>query len=157
MKGEQNTNREYDMLASVTKETKQLLQDMKKNQEHVLKNIDVGFKRLHEEMVNEFYKNFDHQSFMNMVDRKFQQLSDLFNTCIDSQPGKIFKDDGENITENIIENSDGFKKCVVNPKFDLDMDGVDPGDFITERREDDTQTRHFEQGVCLMGFNVPVR
>ena len=101
--------------------------------------------------------SIDHQSFINMVDKKFDHLTDVFTKCIDSKPRKVFKDTGENTIEHSIQNSDGFKKCVVNPKFDLDMDGVDLGDFITERREDDTQTRYFEQGVCLMGFNVPIR
>ena len=89
------------MLANFTKETKQLLQDVIKNQENVQKNIDMGFTRLHEQMVNEFYKNIDHQSFINVVDKKFDHLNDVFTKCIDSKddiknPNVFNQEIGEN-------------------------------------------------------------
>ena len=131
------SDREYDMLVNFTKETKQLLQDVLKNQEHVQKNIDVGFKHLHEQMANEFYKNIDHQSFMNMVDKKFDHLNDVFTKCIDFKPHKVFKDTGENTIEHFIYDSDGFEQYTGNSKHELEYDFKDMGDFNTERPKDE--------------------
>ena len=160
-KCDENLNREYDMLANFTKETKQLLQDVIKNQETVQKNIDMGFTRLHEQMVNEFYKNIDHQSFINMVDKKFDHLNDVFTKCIDSKPRKVFKDTGENTIEHFIYDSDGFEQHAGNFEHELEYDFNDMSDFNTERLKKEVNNPNiFNQGVgendikqdvCLMG------
>ena len=155
LKCDENQNPEYDMLANYTKETKQLLQDVIKNQENVQKNIKMGFTRLHEQMVNEFYRNIGHQSFINMVDKKFDHLNDVFTKCIDSKPHKVFKDTGENTIDHFIYDSDGFKQHTGNSKqHDFkDMSEIkNPNIFNQEIGENDCK-----QDVCLMGSTDSVR
>ena len=136
LKCDEDIKREYGMLADFTKETKQLLQDVINNQDNVQKNIEMGFTRLHEQMVNEFYRNIDHQSFINMVDKKFDHLNDVFTKCIDSKPRKVFKDTGENTIEHFIYDSDGFEQHAGNSKHELEYVFKVMGDFNTERPKD---------------------
>ena len=109
-------------------------------------------------MVNEFDRNFDHQSFMNMVDKKFDHLSNAFKKCIDSKPCKVINDTGENTIEHFIYDSNGVEQRIGNSKHELEYDFKDmseiknPNIFKQEIGETD-----FKQDVCLMGSTDSVR
>ena len=130
-------------------------------------SVDFNTKMLEEKLTDVVFKTMDHDSFMNMVDKKFDHLNDVFTKCIDSKPRKVFKDTGENTIEHFIYDSDGFGQYTGNSKHELEYDFKDMSDFNKERFKNDIKNPNvfnqeigendIKQEVCLMGSTDSVR
>ena len=86
------------------------------------KSVDFNTKMLEEKLTDVVFKTMDHDSFMNMVDKKFDHLNHTLRMCVNMRPGKVFKDSGVNTIEHFIYDSDGFEKSIGNSNYEEKRD-----------------------------------